>query len=366
MNNNSSKKVLLVTNTLETNPMGGREMLQRLNFLILKEILQDKLVVVELKKEKKNFFNKISKLTGNIDGLNNKKILQIINIISHNNIDRIFIDGSNLGLLAKKIKSYNTGLNILTFFHNVEVIFFLGLFKYEKSFRSFLVFIVNYFAERNACKYSNELICLSKKDKLLINKIYKYKLQTHISPIALIDNYKKTYENIHQLKSKNFAIFVGTSFYANKQGILWFAKNVAPFIDIDIYVIGSGYQDIKNELEISKNVFVKGRVENLSEYYNSALFVIAPIFSGSGMKTKVAEALMYGKKIIGTSEAFIGYEDIINNVGYLCNNSYDFIKIISNLLKNKNILHDSDLRSIYLNKYSYNSLLLRFKNIFIK
>ena len=94
---------------------------------------------------------------------------------------------------------------------------------------------------------------------------------------------------------------------SNKKGIIWFAKNVAPFIDIDIYVIGSGFEKIKKEVEISKNVKVIGKVESLDEWYKEASFVIAPIFSGSGMKTKVAEALMYGKMVVGTKEAFSGY-----------------------------------------------------------
>ena len=38
-----------------------------------------------------------------------------------------------------------------------------------------------------------------------------------------------------------------------------------------------------------------------------AALVIAPIFDGSGMKTKVAEALMHGKHVVGTPEAFSGY-----------------------------------------------------------
>ena len=36
--------------------------------------------------------------------------------------------------------------------------------------------------------------------------------------------------------------------------------------------------------------------------------MVAPIFSGSGMKTKVAESSGYGKTVFATSEAIIGYE----------------------------------------------------------
>ena len=43
------------------------------------------------------------------------------------------------------------------------------------------------------------------------------------------------------------------------------------------------------------------------------------------MKTKVAEALMYGKRIIGTREAFSGYEFNAEEVGWLCNTKEEFV-----------------------------------------
>ena len=56
------------------------------------------------------------------------------------------------------------------------------------------------------------------------------------------------------------------------------------------------------------NVTVVGSVENLDEWYNKADLVVGPIFKGEGMKTKTCEALMYGKRYLGTDEALEGYE----------------------------------------------------------
>jgi len=367
MNNNKNNQLLLLTNTLENNPKGGRQMLQKLNYFILKNIFKENLTLIELKKEKLNLIDKIFSLKGNIDGLTNKKYLEIINIIEREKITKIFIDGSNLGFLAKKLKKFNRKISILTFFHNVEAYFFLGLFKYVKSPKSFVVLIVNYFAELNACIHSDELICLSENNKKQIKKLYNYKKSIHVSPISLFDQLKDIKNlNINSNRNNKHAIFIGTNFYANKEGILWFSKYVAPYINIDIYVIGADYRDTKDKIEFSKNIIMLGKVDNLSEYYNSALFVLAPIFSGSGMKTKIAEALMHGKKIIGTKEAFSGYEDIINKAGHICNNAQEFIKTISNFERIKPIDFDNELRTIYLNKYSYNSALYRFKKIFKK
>lgn len=39
----------------------------------------------------------------------------------------------------------------------------------------------------------------------------------------------------------------------------------------------------------------------------------SPIVLGSGMKTKIAEALSYGLYIYATEHSLIGYDEIINN-----------------------------------------------------
>ena len=51
--------------------------------------------------------------------------------------------------------------------------------------------------------------------------------------------------------------------------------------------------------------------------------VTSEVETGSGMKVKTCEALMYGKNILGTDEAFEGYELDTARVGGRCNNAED-------------------------------------------
>ena len=96
-------------------------------------------------------------------------------------------------------------------------------------------------------------------------------------------------------------------------------------------------------------------VESLDEFYYNADFVISPIFEGSGMKTKTAEALMFGKTIFGTKEAFEGYSFDYGKVGCLCNNAEDFICAIDNYNLTKFRFNDYS-RNMYLRNYSFNKL----------
>ena len=91
--------------------------------------------------------------------------------------------------------------------------------------------------------------------------------------------------------------------------------------------------------------------------------MIAPIFHGSGMKTKVAEALMHGKKIIGTSEAFVGYEDHRHKAGWICNNANEFVSAIDSANNSIDEYYDEDLRKIYKDNYSYESAIDKYKKI---
>ena len=97
---------------------------------------------------------------------------------------------------------------------------------------------------------------------------------------------------------------------------------------------------------------VIGKVEDLSQWYLNAECIIAPIFEGSGMKTKVAEAFMFGKKILATSHALAGYEGIPKNAFSLCNTENDFIDAINSIKDNKSTYFDASIRSIYEQKYS--------------
>jgi len=355
--------MLLITNLLENSPRGGREKLCKLNFEILSSIYNENLYLYELnKKPVLGFLLLLNSFRGQINGIDNISINAIKDIIEKNKISSIFIDGSNLGEVARVTKLINPKIKVTTFFHNVESHFFWGAFKKNRTIRSLIIAIVNYLAERKAIKFSDCTICLNDRDSKLLFKYYG-RFASHISPIAL-----KNFEAVDKLilnqsVNEKYALFVGGLFYANLSGITWFVENVVPKIDIKIYIVGNGFESYKKQLEVKDKVVVIGSVVNLNEWYINACFIIAPIFDGSGMKTKVAEALMYGKKIVGTSEAFTGYEDVVHQVGTLCTTPDDFVKTISDYQKDEINHFDPNLRKIFDLKYSFEAAKLRFTSI---
>ena len=129
-------------------------------------------------------------------------------------------------------------------------------------------------------------------------------------------------------------------------------------------IIGKGFETLKNDLECD-NVKVIGTVEDVSEYFYRADFVIAPIFEGSGMKLKTAEALMYGKTIFGTTEAFSGYALDFDRVGGLCNTAREFIDKINGYPYPQRRFNEES-RKIYEQNYSMEHSRHLFRMIFEK
>lgn len=356
-------RVLLVTNELQANPAGGRELLCKLNHDTLKEIFGNHLVVLELPRSQLQGFKLVAGgFSGYIDGLSEKSIAQGLQLIEIARVGKIFVDGSNLGAFVKAVKRRFPTVMATTFCHNVETRFFLGSLKQNKSAHALAVLIVNYLAERKAVRYSDKLVCLSERDSRLFRKVYG-RSATHVSSMALEDKMPVGFALNAKPPKERFALFVGGTFYANRAGISWFVKHVVPRIHIKVCIVGRGFESFRQELAIDRKVEVVGAVEQLSDWYRDAHYVIAPIFDGSGMKTKVAEALMYGKKIIGTPEAFSGYEDIADVAGRICNSVDDFVDACNSADEIIESSFDNELRKIYEKKYSLQAARARIENI---
>lgn len=355
--------VLLLTNKIHKTPTGGRELLCKLNQDILKDIYGDKCSMFEMPKRSISGFKGIlHAFKGHIDGLTSDTIDKAFIVIKENCIKKIFVDGSNFGGFVKIVKKKFPEIKIYTFFHNVESRFFLGSLKQTKTPRALAVLLVNYLAERKSVRYSDKVICINERDSQLLKKVYGHPA-TDLYAMSLEDKLPKTHSSIpHKVKEK-FALFVGGTFYANRVGIFWFVENVAPHIDIKTYIVGRGFEKYRDELEVNDNVVVVGEVDSLAQWYHDAHFIIAPIFDGSGMKTKVAEALMYGKKIIGTPEAFTGYEEITEQAGCVCSTADEFISAVESSDEMVKDVFDLELRNIYQENYSFAAAKLRLESI---
>ncbi len=256
----------------------------------------------------------------------------------------IIFNGSIYGGFVKYC-SKKSNCPILVYYHNVETIFYKEKSCFDRTLSSFLYSKFIKKNEKLSTIYASYRVLLNERDSDVLYKIFRRNADL-IIPISLPE--VSVSINNQPIIEKSFCLFVGSDFFANVEGISWFIDNVLPSIEIELWIVGSVCKSLTKYVNIS-NLKLCGYVDNLASYYNNALFVVSPIFSGSGMKTKTIEALSYGKNIIGTDEAFVGISSDINNIGYLCNDTDSFISAINGFSRNS--YNESSLK-LFMEKYS--------------
>lgn len=279
-----------------------------------------------------------------------KKILKFIEEVDP---QIIFFDGSLIGNILKKVRKEQVKA-VIVFFHNIETNVALKAVTRNgrlKPYR-FIRYMCNKSNEKFIAQNSNYRICMNSRDSKLLKKYHKEDVDFYL-PTTIIDKYDeaKYKETIVQ---PNTLLFVGSYFSANCHGLNWFITNVLSYIECKLMIVGSGMEKyvppIKNE-----KIKIYGEVEDLGEYYMSSMAVVCPIFLGDGMKTKTAEAMMYGKTIFATDEALQGYEvENIRNI-YRCNDAKQFINNINTYFMNSDITScNQNIRRCFLEKYEFN------------
>lgn len=362
MNLAAAKNVLYVGTSLETAAIGGREQLSELIRESLRTITAGQLNSLALPRTKVPAARApLAILHGHVDGVSARSIARVIAMIDEGEANTLLLDGSNLGSIARAVKHARPEVEVITFFHNCEARFFLGAFRQGKSLRSAGVLAANYLAERRAVRFSDKRICLNKRDSEVLSSLYG-KGATHLLPMAMRDRLPSGEIATTPPWGDRYALFVGGAFYANRQGIEWFVENVAARAPIQTYVVGNGFERWKDLLERNGNVRVIGAVDAMAPWYLAAQYVIAPIFDGSGMKTKVTEALMFGKRVVGTPEAFVGYE-AVGEIGTVCTSASEFIAAMEHEETRDHPYIDLTLRSLYEENYSYDAATKRLNAI---
>lgn len=337
-----NKTIFITYNDIYDLKFGGGIVSNR-NWRAMRELTNVDCFKVERKSSLRSLFSLLQFLFPPLDR-NDIRIIK--RMIKENKYEYMFLDSSLLGYIAKRFKK-NTDMKIIVFLHNVETDYVFV--RFGKSIRKYLYYLVAWFNERLSLKYSDKVITLTNRDSERINKLYGRKAD-YLIPATFKDNYAENH--IPQNKEEYTCLFIGSFVRANYEGAKWLVKNVMPHVDARLIIAGKGFENVKDELS-TKNVDVIGEVEDLNELYSSVNCVVLPIFSGAGMKLKTAEALMYGKTIFGTTEAFVGYDVDFKKIGGVCNSAEDFVQKLNAEIKNNDkSLFNKYCRNIFLSKYS--------------
>lgn len=326
-------RLVFATPTDIADPRGGRAMLARLHRDALAALLGGEAGGGLYEYQITGGAGLSARLVGQVNGATPSQTSAIVAAIDAHAADTLWLDGSNLGRIAQWVKQARPQIRVLVFCHNVEARFFLGALRRALGPHAAGVLLGNFLAERAAMRHADDVVALSARDGEGLRRLYGRRAD-HLLPMALTDQLEPdrldpASANDGQITNDASLLFVGGAFYANQDGIAWFADQVAPRLSVTTDIVGQGMAAMRETLERAPGMRVLGAVDQLQPLYRHARLVIAPIFDGSGMKTKVAEALMFGKHVAGTPEAFSGYAPDVVAANLLCADADAFAAAIA-------------------------------------
>lgn len=295
-------------------------------------------------------------------GLSPRRVEQIVQLAQQYNA--VWIDRSIFGIIAKRLNEANYQGKIYVHFHNVELVYFneAKLPKWLPGRR-----VVLRCVERNeqwCMDYADRLVALNKRDAHALRTMYGRDVEL-VLPISLEDRQPKV-DNQTMTSPRLKCLSIGAYFAPNNEGIIWFVKNVLPKVNVEYKIVGKNMAQLKKDYpDLLRDIEVISNAPSLEPYLQEADLMILPIFSGSGMKVKTCECLMYGKNIIGTNETFEGYELDYRQVGAQCNTAEEFVAAINELAAHPRPRWNKYSRQVYLEKYSLESMRGTFKQFML-
>lgn len=294
------------------------------------------------------------------NGITPRHIRTIANMAK--DYDYVFLSSSVFGIVAKELKEQNYKGKIIVHFHNVESIYYDAILPKWLPGRQLVIRC----AEKNdeySCQYADSISVLTERDNNYIEEHYHRRADI-IIPISLPDRCNDLQKG-QQTDSRPRCAFIGGNFPPNREGLLWFIRNVLPHVDIRFKVVGRNMARLKEEYKEMRDIEVVNSVPDLKPYFEETDFMVLPIFSGSGMKVKTCESLMYGRNIIGSDETFEGYDLDASKVGSRCNTAEEFIAAIKHFAEHPVPKFNAYSRSVYLSKYSDSVVVENYRKLFL-
>jgi glycosyltransferase involved in cell wall biosynthesis len=149
---------------------------------------------------------------------------------------------------------------------------------------------------------------ISEEDRSTYVADFKISDDDKVKFLPMSQNFNKVSDRLLDKNNSFQFLFVGKlDWYPNTEGLIWLLEKVVPFLskNISVKIVGKGDFPKEKYLDLS-NVEFLGYVEDLDLLYRESDASLTPIFSGSGTRIKVIEALAQGTPIVSSEFAVQG------------------------------------------------------------
>lgn len=161
------------------------------------------------------------------------------------------------------------------------------------------------------------------------------KLPIHTSQVGM--NLNGDSEEMEETPEHPSVCYIGSmDWLPNREGIEWFLEKVWPkvqsqFPELKFFIAGRNFPSDFPDKSYP-NVEMVGEVENSRAFLRSKSIMVVPLFSGSGIRVKILEAMAEGRTVISTSVGAEGIDAISESQILIADDADAFARQIKHCL----------------------------------
>jgi len=264
-------------------------------------------------------------------------------LLKKKKFDMLFLDHSQMFLYGKFFPSVKK----ILLSHDVMYQ------RYARRLNPIAVFWAKYSENYIIKQHNADILSFSGKDRELLKK--NYGVESKVINFYLSENVVKAVpQNIG-----DYFVFFGTwKRNENLDGLKWFFEEVFPKLKnpSKFKIIGLGLPIDLEKFLVSSGVECLGFLEEPYSEIANAKALIAPLFSGAGVKVKVVEALACGTPVIGNEIAFEGISNEFSKFMLMNTSAENFVDAIFSFGVQFDIQERIAFKENFVYKYGKNTL----------
>lgn len=251
--------------------------------------------------------------------------------------DVVILEWTQMLLFIDVVKKYFPNAVYVGSEHDVR---FLGLKRKAEGCRNALkkaimerAYLLGKKRELEAVNGCDLVVTHNKKDQTLLveNGISKYKLDV-IAP------YFDRFVAMDRKSGNRDILYYGAmNRMENSSAAVWFIENVMPMLqdlNVRFIVIGNKPPEELKKFQ-SDRIIITGFVEDPTQYFATAMCLVAPLLYGAGIKVKILEALSSGVPVLTNDIGIEGIDAVDGESYFHCIEAKDYADIIFQLVERK-------------------------------
>ncbi|HLO60362.1 MAG TPA: glycosyltransferase family 4 protein [Bacteroidales bacterium] len=187
------------------------------------------------------------------------------------------------------------------------------------------------------------LVPITERDLLKFKSMGNLK-PAHVSPAGVDINPECSRDEVPSMPGTGFSLFYlgSLDWIPNQEGLVWFTTHVFPklrrkYHDLRLHVAGRNAPMLLISKIVQPGVVYHGEINDPDRFTREHTALIAPCFSGSGMRLKIIEAMALAKPVITTTMGAEGLSAVNGKHLFIADDPDNFSQVTEMLINDRDL-----------------------------